>query len=161
MIDPVSGRSTARLQELYDRFARNVEGSPGEVSPGDQQRFEAALSRSSEPIGHTSTADVGATRVAQMQVADPWVVAPPGRSGVAGPAAPTMGERILDGVNNLRDSWHALDQQTQKLVSNPDFSIVDLLNFQVQAQQTSLVIQITSTEVGTITQKVDGLLKTG
>jgi hypothetical protein len=156
MIEPVSARSTTKLQEVYDRFAQHREQGAGEVAPGDQQRFEAALKGA--PQAPDQAREI---QVAQVQTGDPWVMQRPAPAGQAAPAVPTIGERILDGMGSLRDGWHSMGESLREVAAKPNITIADALNLQIQMSQTTAMMQIVSQEVGTVSQKLDGLLKTG
>jgi hypothetical protein len=161
MIEPVSARTTTQLQEVYERYAQHSPAGPSEISAGDQQRFEAALNRVSSPQGPERAAGVEETQVAQLQSNDPWVISPPAVHGVTGPAVPTIGERILDGMTNLREGMAETQRLYQEMRDNPVVDPVAALNLQMQMNQTSIMLQLTTSEVSTISQKIDGLLKTG
>jgi len=162
MIEPVGARSTAQLQEVYDRFAQNLEQQgPGAVLPGDQQRFEAAMAGPVRAGGTPPPASMAETQVAQVRTADPWVLSAPSESFTAGPQVPTLGERILDGMTDLREGWNGIADRVQEVMSKPNISLTDAIDLQVRISQTTLMVQAVSQEVGTVSQKIDGLLKSG
>ena len=158
MIEPVSGRTTTQLQEIYDRFAERAESGPDRVRPGDQERFEAAFARSEAVERQAPVHTAAETQVAQAPSTDPWVLPPP--AGTAGPEVPNVGERILDTMHNLREGWNETNALMEDMMSRPGITMMELMNLQVQVQQTTVMMQLVSQEVGTVSQKVDGLLRT-
>ena len=161
MIEPVSARTTTQLQEIYEQFSQHAERGPAAVSPGDQQRFEAALARTSDIQGSEAVARTEEIQVAQLQTSDPWVIAPPPGSVNPGPAVPTVGERILNGLTNLREGVDSMQIQMETMRNNTQMSPAAILDLQMQLNQTQLMLQLTTTEVSMVSQKIDGLLKTG
>ena len=96
-----------------------------------------------------------------MQTSDPWVIAPPPGSVNPGPAVPTVGERILNGLTNLREGVDSMQIQMETMRNNTQMSPAAILDLQMQLNQTQLMLQLTTTEVSMVSQKIDGLLKTG
>ena len=96
MIDPVTANGVRPPQELYGQAPVDV--SPGQVSSADEVRFEAL----STPRG-VEAIDEGNVRVAQAGE-DVWV-RQPAVDDPSVPPPPTLGENILNGMENLRNSW--------------------------------------------------------
>ena len=150
MVDPVSAAGVRPPQELYNLDP--VSMGPGEVSPADQQRFEAL----SSPEG-PAAADGGNMTVAQASE-DFWVRQPVATEPEVPP--PTLGETILDGLDNLRNGWSDIATEVQATVDSPGFDPADLMNLQWQVQHTGLVMTMVVNEISALDTEIGTLLKT-
>lgn len=150
MIDPVTSRPAGALGAEIQQIASNVDYGPGVVSPEDQALFAERLN-APRPDAVAAGADIS------VQQSATWVLpAPPAPPGVM-----SMGDRILQSMNSFRDGWTGTVEAMETLVSRNDIKPAEMLNIQFQIGYSSMMLSTVSQEVGSIAQKIDGLLKTG
>ena len=151
MIDPVSSRPAGTLVADIQQLADGVDYGPGVVSEQDRALF---LERLNAPVAEEHiTVDVSAS----IQQEATWVLpAPPTPPGVL-----SVGERILQSMNSFQDSWAGTVESMQLMTSQAELKPAEMLNIQFQIGYSSMMLSTISQEVGSISQKIDGLLKTG
>ncbi|MEM9618005.1 MAG: hypothetical protein AAF936_08605 [Pseudomonadota bacterium] len=150
MIDPVMSRPAGTLVADVQQSVDGLDYGPGVVSEQDKALFQERLNA---PAAEDLAVDVGAP--VQQQAS--WVLpAPPTPPGVL-----SVGERILQGMNGFQDSWSGAVDSMQMLASRNDLKPAEMLNIQFQIGFSSMMLSTISQEVGSVSQKIDGILKTG
>ena len=151
MIDPVTARPAGMLVADAQAAANGSNLGPGAVSAQDKALFEEKLNA---PLSADRLAvDVGAS----IEQRPTWVLpAPPTPPGVL-----SVGERILQGMNSFQDGWSGAVDAMETLASQNDLKPAEMLNIQFQLGFSSMMLSTISQEVGSVSQKIDGLLKTG
>ena len=156
MIDPVAARPAgARAAELYSAAEAGLQGpasqGPGALSPQDQALFEQRMS--APRAGETITVEIRQPAVEPKE----WVLpGPPKPPGVL-----SVGERILQGMNSFQESWAGAVGSIETLATRTDIQPTEMISIQFQIGYSSMMLATVSQEVGSISQKIDGLLKTG
>ena len=151
MIDPVAARPAGTLATEIGQIASGVSHNPGAVTPGDEALFEQALN--APRTDNTLTLEI-APPVAQPET---WVIPAPAQpAGVL-----SVGERILEGMNSFKESWAGTVDSMKTLASRTEMQPSEMMQIQFQIGYSSLMLSTVSQEVGSISQKIDGLLKTG
>lgn len=152
MIEAVSERPVGELREIYEAVSQQHAALREAPSVDDIARFEAAM----QPVENTGSV-VDTVQHIDLQAQDPWVVPAVSVENTG----PSIGDRILNGMEGLREGWTDTVHAMESLQSRNDLQPTDILNLQFQMSHTSLMLTMMSQEVGSITQKIDGLLKTG
>lgn len=112
-----------------------------EVSADDQARFQAALQ-----TPPTDSAKGGVV-VGALDAADTV-------------ARPSLGDTILQGVDNLRGETQTLADQTKALGENPDqLSLNEMFSLQMKVTQLTLGTQLISQVASKVQQDLNTLLK--
>lgn len=151
MIEPVTSRPAGTLVADIQRAADGIDYGPGVVSEQDKALFEERLN--APAAEEYITVEVGAP----VQSHGNWVLpAPPAPPGVL-----SVGERILQSMNGFQDTWSGAVESMQMLTARNDLKPAEMLNIQFQIGYSSMMLSTISQEVGSISQKIDGLLKTG
>ena len=151
MIDPVASRPAGTLVADIQQSADSVDYGPGVVSEQDRALF---LERLNAPVAEE---EIAVNVSAPVQQEASWVLpAPPTPPGVL-----SVGERILQSMNSFQDSWSGTVESMRTLATQTDLKPADMLNIQFQMGYSSMMLSTISQEVGSISQKIDGLLKTG
>ncbi|MEM8985355.1 MAG: hypothetical protein AAGC95_01405 [Pseudomonadota bacterium] len=151
MIDPITSRPAGVLVAEIQQSAHGVDYGPGVVSEQDRALF---LERLNAPVAEVAvTVDVSAS----VQQETGWVLpAPPTPAGVL-----SVGDRILQSMNSFQDSWSNTVESMQLMTSQVKLEPAEMLSIQFQMGYSSMMLSTISQEVGSISQKIDGLLKTG
>jgi hypothetical protein len=153
MIEPVGAYGVHQVESPFERQA--VDFGPGKVSAGDQERFEALLGRTKEVA-----ADGENMQVAQMNGGDFWIKQPAQALGPAAPPPPTIGDTILNGMQDFKDGWTHMMDTVGDMAKQVDFTPAELIRIQFQIQQTSISIGLVMNEMGSFDQEVSQLLRT-
>lgn len=155
MIDPVSAQRSQAVQALHQQPSGPEPADLAPVATEDRLRFEAALN------GPQTVEEAKPVEVAQLSGDDPWVIHPNDPADAA-PPVPTVGERILDGMTSFRDAWGEAQNVIQQIGERTkDVSPTEMLAIQFQVSHSTIMLTMVGQEVGTLSQKIDGLLKTG
>lgn len=158
MIEPVGARPVADLHEVYQWYTEG-EQAPLNAAAADRARFEAAMDVEAAP-------QVPAVQVAQNTTAadpaatDGWVL-PATPEEASRIPAPTLGDRILDGMTGLRDGWSEMKAAIDAAATNPVMQPAEMVRMLYEVQQATVVFSLVTNEVSQASKKVDGLLKTG
>ena len=151
MIDPVSAYGVRPPHELYDR--QPVETGLGqEVMPEHQARFEAALG-----INGPDRVDGTEMKVVQADGGDVWIAQPPAAEAQTPPPT-SLGDSILNGLENLRGSWRETMADINQLAADPQLDMAQMMKLQFQVQHTAVMTQMVLNEVKSIDQEVNKLL---
>lgn len=150
MIDPVSARPVATYYDNIHIYATGT-GNPGVVSESDKALFEEKLSKLSVNDNITTDTDVF------VQQGDRWVL--PAHSVPEG--VKTVGERILDSMDSFQEHWSSSLDAIKRLTEKEELHPSEMLNIQFQIGYSSMMLATISQEVGSVSQKIDGLLKAG
>ncbi|MEM7529304.1 MAG: hypothetical protein AAF416_16810 [Pseudomonadota bacterium] len=155
MIEAIGGRSHEYTLELYDRFREMHRAGPASASPDEVAAFQSEMGQVDGP--DVVTDDV---QVAQAGQVDSWVVQPQPQPGVeAAEASRAIGDRILDSFTEARDAWRRMEGVTELFAEGMDPA--RMLMAQYQMSIASVSVTTLSNSVHGLTQKLDGLLKTG
>ena len=152
IIEAVGTRPVGEISEVYTMIAQQQSSVRDAPSVDAVTRFEAAM----EQVENAAPA-TEAVQPADLQATDPWVIPAVSPEGTE----ISIGDRILDGMGSLRDGWSNTVDAMQDLQEQNNLQPADMLSLQFQMSHTSLMLGMVSQEVGSITQKIDGLLRVG
>jgi len=152
MIEPVSAHRVGGAAALQMQDWASP-ANPAAPDPTDVSRFETAMADKAERVD--------GVEVAQLETNSTWVIAPPAGAEAA-QGAPSIGERVVDGLTSYRDAFESTALRMQELnqggvLINPG----DALRMQWQMTLSTITIDLVTKEVGGVSRKLDGLLKTG
>ncbi len=151
MIEPVMSRPAGTLVAEIQHTMDGVNNGPGVVSEQDKALFAEKLNAPVESEQLRADASVPA------QQEPTWVLpAPPTPAGVL-----SVGERVLQGMSTFKEGWAGAVDAMQMLASRDELKPSEMINIQFQLGYSSMMLSTVSQEVGSISQKIDGLLKTG
>lgn len=151
MVEPVMSRPAGTLVAEIQHTMDGVSNGPGVVSEQDEALFAEKLNAPAESSQLRADASI------PVQQEPTWVLpAPPTPSGVL-----SAGERILQGMSTFKEGWAGAVEAMQMLASRDELKPSEMINIQFQLGYSSMMLSTVSQEVGSISQKIDGLLKTG
>lgn len=153
MIEPVSAYGVHQVENPYE--TQSADFGPGKVGSGDQQRFEALLSRT-EGVAQ----DGQGLQVAQSGNGDVWIKEAAPVPGPALPPPSTIGDSILSGMQGFKDSWNHMIDTIGEMASRPEMTPAELMKLQFEVQQSSISIGLILNEMGSFDQEVSQLLRT-
>lgn len=90
----------------------------------------------------------------------PSMTAAPSGPAVSGKPAGSLGETILNAMNDLSADTRQRFDQVGQLLAKPDLNMSDLMSLQFTLLQTSLQFEIASKGISKVTQNLDSILKT-
>lgn len=165
MIDAVQGLGHADGLGLVERFQSGAADMQG-ADPGDVAHFNRLLA---DPVSvdtvhgaNLSTPPVGDDPVRVAQAGnDPWITTEPATAPAAavGEASTSFGDRILDGINRIREARDGVEGVTPGDTGARDpAEMLPLLN---QMMYANFTIHLVTSEVSGFVNKVDGLIKSG
>ena len=156
MIEAVGARPAGSLQEVYLQVAQ-AGGQLPEPPAADRRAFEAAMERAEAPaqVEPSTRADVAAAAAD-----NPWIV-PPSVTDAGGAPAVGFSERMMDSLVQVRETLEVQRAHIDSVRANPEsLSQVDMLGLLHDVQQATMVYTLVVNEVGQVSSKIDGLLRT-
>jgi type III secretion protein I len=90
----------------------------------------------------------------------PSMTAAPSGPAVSGKPAGSLGETILNAMNDLSADTRQRFDQVGHLLAKPDLNMSDLMSLQFTLLQTSVQFEIASKGISKVTQNLDSILKT-
>lgn len=178
MIEQVAARRVVNIEDVIERIEAAMPVGPGHAASADVARFEVAMARPVDEVQaiqaapppeaplapgpaelHLAQATPAVEPAQQSGGADPWIITPPADQ-VPDVSIPGVGERVLDGMTNFRDAWSEAQSLIEQL-GQRDLTPPELLSIQFQISHSTIMLSMVGQEVGTLSQKIDGLLKSG
>lgn len=156
MIEPIS----ADLNSAMSGVLAEVPQGPAHTAAArieDTLRFDEAMM--APPTGAETVNGVENRVAVGLESGEQWVL-PQGTLTPAEPAAPTVGDRILNGMDTLRDGWSGVQHSISEAMSISDFTPADMLRLQFEMQHGMFTLTLVGNEAAAIPKKVDGLLRT-
>lgn len=163
MIEAINGLGVGDTFQIAQLHTGNSGAAPVAASQPDVARFDAAMNAAAPAEAPSTAATVsgpaGTGQVAQAGQPDSWVI-PATAAPSAETAAPSLQERLVGGITDLRESTTVIETSLHNMKAD-DMSPGRLLSLFADVTAANVTIHMVSREVSGLINKVDGLLKAG